>query len=158
MTLTLVPDLDVPNDLALNVVSDAAGRMRVSVGWVRTDSRRAVAVEDAVAKCDGVRAVHAYPRTGNVVVWYSPRRCDRAEVLAAIGAAADTAAELIPARAPHSSEIRNTDVLRMVIGGAALAAVGQGRHRCPGLGRDGGQPDPARERRRAHRAVAAEYR
>src|SRR3984957_9897652 len=140
MTLTLVPDLDVPNDLALNVVSDAAGRMRVSVGWVRCDSRRAVAVEEAVAKCNGVRAVHAYPRTGSVVVWYSPRRCDRAEVLAAIGAAAHTAAELIPTRAPHSSEIRNTDVLRMVIGGAALALLGVRRYvfaRPPLLGPSG---------------------
>ncbi|GAB4896772.1 hypothetical protein MAHJHV28_45800 [Mycobacterium avium subsp. hominissuis] len=39
-------------------------------------------------------------------------------MLAAIGEAAHVAAELIPARAPHSSEIRNADVLRMVIGGA----------------------------------------
>ena len=59
MTLALVPDVDLPNDPALVVVSDAAGRMRVKVEWVRCDSRRAVAVEDAVAKCDGVRAVHA---------------------------------------------------------------------------------------------------
>src|SRR5271154_4714781 len=124
----------------LLVVSDAAGRMRVKVPWVRADSRRAVAVEDAVAKCDGVRAVHAYPRTGNVVVWYSPRRCDRPAVLAAINDAARVAAELIPARAPHSSEIRNTDVLRMVIGGAALALLGVRRYvfaRPPLLGPSG---------------------
>ena len=76
--------------------------MRVSVAWVRGNSRRAVAVEEAVAKCDGVRAVHAYPRTGSVVVWYSPRRADRSSVLAAISSAAHVAAELIPARAPHS--------------------------------------------------------
>lgn len=113
---------------ALHVLSDAAGRMRVSVGWVRGDSRRAVAVEEAVAKQQGVRAVHAYPRTGSVVVWYSPRRCDRPSVLDAIGGAAHVAAELIPARAPHSSEIRNTDVLRMVIGGAALALLGVRRY------------------------------
>ncbi|ORV93822.1 copper-transporting ATPase [Mycobacterium interjectum] len=113
---------------ALHVLSDAAGRMRVSVGWVRGDSRRAVAVEEAVAGQQGVRAVHAYPRTGSVVVWYSPRRCDRPAVLDAIGGAAHVAAELIPARAPHSSEIRNTDVLRMVIGGAALALLGVRRY------------------------------
>lgn len=114
--------------------------MRVSVAWVRADSRRAVAVEEAVAGCDGVRVVHAYPRTGSVVVWYSPKRCDRAAVLAAIGAAAHTAAELIPARAPHSSEIRNADVLRMVIGGAALALLGVRRYvfaRPPLLGPSG---------------------
>ncbi|ORU97485.1 copper-transporting ATPase [Mycobacterium bohemicum] len=125
---------------ALHVVSDAAGRMRVRVGWVRSDPRRAVAVEEAVAKEPGVRVVHAYPRTGSVVVWYSPRRADRSAVLAAIGAAAHVAAELIPARAPHSSEIRNTDVLRMVIGGAALALLGVRRYvfaRPPLLGPSG---------------------
>ncbi|MFV8317428.1 manganese-exporting P-type ATPase CtpC [Mycobacterium sp. 23] len=102
--------------------------MRVRVEWVRANSRRAVAVEDAVAKCEGVRVVHAYPRTGSVVVWYSPRRCDRAAVLEAISGAAHVAAELIPARSPHSEEIRNTDVLRMVIGGAALALLGVRRY------------------------------
>ncbi|WP_297795511.1 manganese-exporting P-type ATPase CtpC [Mycobacterium sp.] len=114
--------------------------MRVSVGWVRADSRRAVAVEEAVAKCEGVRVVHAYPRTGSVVVWYSPRRCDRDSVLAAIGDAAHVAAELIPARTPHSEEIRNADVLRMVVGGAALALLGVRRYvfaRPPLLGPSG---------------------
>ena len=131
MNLALVPAVDdeeQPKDPALKVVSDAAGRMRVSVEWVQCNSRRAVAVEEAVAKQNGVRAVHAYPRTGSVVVWYSPRRCDRSAVLAAIAGAAHVAAELIPARAPHSSEIRNTDVLRMVIGGAALALLGVRRY------------------------------
>lgn len=122
------------------VVSDAAGRMRVHVGWVRANARRAVAVEEAVDRLDGVRTVHAYPRTGSVVVWYSPRRCDRAAVLAAITAAAAVAAELIPARLPRSSDIRNTDVLRMVIGGAALALLGVRRYvfaRPPLLGTTG---------------------
>ncbi|OBK20588.1 copper-translocating P-type ATPase [Mycobacterium asiaticum] len=122
------------------VVSDAAGRMRVIIDWVRSDSRRAVAVEEAVAKCNGVRVVHAYPRTGSVVVWYSPRRCDRTAVLAAIAGAAQVSAELIPARAPHSEEIRNADVLRMVIGGAALALLGVRRYvfaRPPLLGPSG---------------------
>jgi cation-transporting P-type ATPase C len=116
------------NEPALQVISDAAGRMRVQVPWVRNDSRRAVAVEDAVAKQTGVRAVHAYPRTASVVVWHSPKRCDRSALLAAIRAAADVPASLIPARAPHSSEIRNADVLRMVIGGAALALLGVRRY------------------------------
>ena len=138
--LAVVPDVDATKDPALVVISDAAGRMRVSVEWVRHNSRRAVAVEETVAKCDGVRAVHAYPRTGSVVIWYSPRRCDRASLLAAIGAGAHVAAELIPARAPHSSEIRNADVLRMVIGGAALALLGVRRYvfaRPPLLGTSG---------------------
>lgn len=128
------------NDPALAVISDAAGRMRVSVGWVRGNSRRAVAVEEAVAKENGVRTVHAYPRTGSVVVWYSPRRCERPAILAAIRGAEHVAAELIPARAPHSSEIRNGDVLRMVIGGAALGLLGVRRYvfaRPPLLGPSG---------------------
>jgi manganese/zinc-transporting P-type ATPase C len=143
MNLALVPDVAAEaqaGDPALKVISDAAGRMRVSVRWVRANSRRAVAVEEAVAKEQGVRAVHAYPRTGSVVVWYSPRRADRSAVLDAIAGAAHVAAELIPARAPHSSEIRNTDVLRMVIGGAALALLGVRRYvfaRPPLLGPSG---------------------
>jgi manganese/zinc-transporting P-type ATPase C len=140
MALAIVEDVASPEDPALQVVSDAAGRMRVQVAWVRSDSRRAVAVEEAVAKEDGVRVVHAYPRTGSVVVWYSPTRCDRAAVLAAISGGAHVAAELIPTRSPHSSEIRNTDVLRMVIGGAALALLGVRRYvfaRPPLLGPSG---------------------
>jgi cation-transporting P-type ATPase C len=112
----------------LVVVSDAAGRMRVQVPWVRANSRRAVAVEEAVDQQHGVRAVHAYPHTGSVVVWYSPKRCDRAEVLAAITSAEHVAAELIPARTPRSADIRNTEVLRMVIGGAALTLLGVRRY------------------------------
>ena len=140
MALATALDPVRSEDPALQVVSDAAGRMRVAVEWLRCNSRRAVAVEEAVAQQDGVRVVHAYPRTGCVVVWYSPRRCDRSAVLAAIGSAAHVAAELIPARAPHSSEIRNTDVLRMVIGGAALALLGVRRYvfaRPPLLGPNG---------------------
>jgi cation-transporting P-type ATPase C len=116
------------NAVAPTVISDAAGRMRVQVAWVRSDSRRAVAVEEEVGRQNGVRAVHAYPHTGSVVVWYSPKRCDRSAVLAAIDAAAHVAAELIPARLPRSSDLRNSDVLRMVVGGAALALLGVRRY------------------------------
>jgi len=140
MTLAITREAAPIDDPAVAVISDAAGRMRLKVDWVRGNSRRAVAVEEAVAKEDGVRVVHAYPRTGSVVVWYSRRRCDLASVLSAIGDAAHVAAELIPARAPHSSEIRNADVLRMVIGGAALALLGVRRYafaRPPLLGRSG---------------------
>ena len=112
----------------MRVVSDAAGRMRVQVGWVRSNSRRAVAVEEAVDRQNGVRAVHAYPHTGSVVVWYSPRRCDREAVLAAITSAEHVAAELIPARTPRSADVRNTEVLRMAIGGTALALLGLRRY------------------------------
>jgi manganese/zinc-transporting P-type ATPase C len=124
----------------LEVISDAAGRMRVRVPWVRANSRRAVAVEEAMDAQHGVRAVHAYPHTGSVVVWYSPKRCERAEVLAAIMSAEHVAPELIPDRTPRSSDIRNTEVLRMVIGGAALTLLGVRRYgfnRPPLLGPSG---------------------
>jgi manganese/zinc-transporting P-type ATPase C len=124
----------------VRVVSDAAGRMRVHVPWVRSNSRRAVAVEEAVDKQNGVRAVHAYPHTGSVVVWYSPKRCDRKALLAAITSAEHVAAELIPTRTPRSSDVRNTEVLRMVIGGTALALLGVRRYvfqRPPLLGPSG---------------------
>ncbi len=130
----------VPADDELSVISDAAGRMRVQVSWVRGDSRRAVAAEEAAGRANGVRTVHAYPRTGSVVVWYSPKRSDAAEILAAIASAATVSAELIPARTPRSADIRNTDVLRMVIGGAALAVLGVRRYvfaRPPLLGPSG---------------------
>ncbi|ORW23420.1 copper-transporting ATPase [Mycolicibacter nonchromogenicus] len=130
----------VSADDELTVVSDAAGRMRVQVTWVRGDSRRAVAAEEAAGRVNGVRTVHAYPRTGSVVVWYSPKRTDTTEILAAIASAAAVAAELIPARTPRSADVRNTDVLRMVIGGAALALLGMRRYvfaRPPLLGPSG---------------------
>ncbi|WP_292975306.1 manganese-exporting P-type ATPase CtpC [Mycobacterium sp.] len=114
--------------------------MRVKVPWVRGNTRRAVAVEEAVDRQHGVRAVHAYPHTGSVVVWYSPKRCERQDVLAAIAEAEHVGAELIPARTPRSSDIRNTEVLRMVIGGAALALLGIRRYafnRPPLLGPSG---------------------
>lgn len=140
MSLAIVQDIAIAEEPSLTILSDAAGRMRVAVDWVRSDPRRAVAVEEAVAQQTGVRAVHAYPRTGSVVVWYSPRRCDRSAVLAAINSAEYVAAELIPARDPHSSEIRNSDVLRMVIGGLALGLLGVRRYvfaRPPLLGPSG---------------------
>src|SRR5690348_4176571 len=74
-------DSELLTDMAaLTVVSDAAGRIRLRADWFRGDTRRAVAIEDAVEQVPGVRAVHAYPRTASIVVWYSPKRCDKASV------------------------------------------------------------------------------
>jgi cation-transporting P-type ATPase C len=127
----------MPADPDLLVVSDAAGRIRLHVPWIASNSVRAVAVEESVDTTVGVRAVHAYPRTGSVVVWYSPKRCDRDELLQAIVAARDTPAALLPVRAPRSADVANADVLRMVIGGVALALLGTRRYvfaRPPALG------------------------
>ena len=102
--------------------------MRLQASWFRNDAVRAVAIEDALDQVAGVRAVHAYPRTGSVVVWYSPRRCDRAAVLDAISASANVERSLVPARLPRSADIRNADVLRMAIGGLALLLLGTRRY------------------------------
>ncbi len=110
------------------VVSDAAGRMRVHAHWFRNDAIRAVAIEDAVDQVPGVRAVHAYPRTASVVVWYSPKRCDRAAILAAISAAAEVRRHLVPVRTPRSADIHNADILRMAIGALALVLLGVRRY------------------------------
>jgi len=101
-------------DVALKVVSDAAGRMRVHANGFRFDEVRAVAIEDSVAKVTGVCAVYAYPRTASVVIFYSPESRDPAAVLSAIADARHVPAELVPARAPHSAEARNTVVGRRI--------------------------------------------
>ncbi|KXX60742.1 hypothetical protein AZG88_36190 [Rhodococcus sp. LB1] len=48
----------------LAAILGCAGRSK----YLRTRDG-AVAIEDAVAKISGVRAVHDYPRTASVVVW-----------------------------------------------------------------------------------------
>ncbi|WP_275080571.1 heavy metal translocating P-type ATPase [Mycolicibacterium goodii] len=112
----------------LTVVSDAAGRMRVHAPWFRGDAVRAVAIEQAVDQVPGVRAVHAYPRTGSVVVWYSPRRCDRDAVRSAMTAAAGVARHLVPGRSPRSADVHNADIVRMAIGAVALILLGIRRY------------------------------
>ncbi|MEQ0565211.1 cation-translocating P-type ATPase [Amycolatopsis sp. NEAU-NG30] len=121
----------------LTLVSDAAGRARFTGTALRDSRARAVAVEDAVDRVPGVRQVHAYPRTGSVVVWYDRRRCDRHELVAAIEEAlrSDPAAPVV--RSPRSADVRTGDMLRMLAGGVALALLGirrYGLRRPPMLG------------------------
>ena len=110
------------------VISDAAGRMRVHASGFRFDAVRAVAIEDAVGKLAGVRAVHAYPRTASVVIWYARGRCDTGAALREITDAVQVPARLVPARTPHSADIGNADLVRMALGGIALALLGVRRY------------------------------
>lgn len=64
-----------------------------------------------------MHAVHAYPRTASVVIWYSPELGDTAAVLSAITKAQHVPAELVPARAPHSAGVRGVGVVRKITGG-----------------------------------------
>jgi cation-transporting P-type ATPase C len=109
-------------------VSDAAGRVRFATPALLGSSALAVAVEDAVDAVSGVRQVHAYPRTGNVVVWYDPERCDRTELTEAIGKGLGADPEATSARSPRSADVRSGDLARLVVGGVALAALGFRRY------------------------------
>lgn len=106
-----------------------AGRVRYSVPDLRGSTARAVAAEQAVDQVDGVRAVHAFWRTGAVVVWFRPGRCDLDEVARAVGsAAATTPASAVPVRLPRSDDVSNGDLARMVVGGLALLLLGGRRY------------------------------
>ncbi|CKO70082.1 metal cation transporter P-type ATPase CtpV [Mycobacterium tuberculosis] len=113
MTTDVLSDTDV----SLKVVSNASGRMRVCVTGFNVDEVRAVAIEETVSQVTGVHAVHAYPRTASVVIWYSPELGDTAAVLSAITKAQHVPAELVPARAPHSAGVRGVGVVRKITGG-----------------------------------------
>jgi manganese/zinc-transporting P-type ATPase C len=126
----LTPPDSPAGDIATR--SDAAGRVRMIVPWLRTADRRdadlrAVAIEESVARVHGVRAVHAYPRTGSVVVWFRDGT-DRADVVSAIEAATLADPANLPHRPPHSAEITNSDLLRMGIGAGALVLLGVRRY------------------------------
>ncbi|MBY4226034.1 cation-translocating P-type ATPase [Rhodococcus fascians] len=121
-------DIDATQADGIEILSDAAGRMRLRVDWLRSSPGRAVAVEDHVEKIRGVRAVHAYPRTASVVIWYSRTRIDRAELFDAVNAGRSTNWALVPVRSPRSADVTSGDVLRMTIGGAALVLLGLRRY------------------------------
>lgn len=125
-------------DVTLNVLSDAAGRMRVRATGFDFDAVRAVAIEETVAKVTGVCAVHAYPRTASVVIWYSSESCDRTAVLSAIADARDIPAELVPARAPHSAEARTPGVVQKISDGIRRLLGGSSGADTPGQAVDGG--------------------
>ncbi|HVL84787.1 MAG TPA: cation-translocating P-type ATPase [Pseudonocardia sp.] len=112
----------------ITCVSDAAGRARFDTPALIGSPALAVAVEDAVDAVAGVRQVHAFPRTGNVVVWFDPARCDRAELVEALGKGLGADPEATAARTPRSADVHNGDLVRLVVGGLALAGLGLRRY------------------------------
>lgn len=123
----------------LQVLSDAAGRVRFRAPWLVGDRERAVAIEDAVDWVHGLRQVHAHPASGSIVVWYDPQVCHRSALVDSIEHAAR--AQLEPTgRTPRSADVHAGDVLRMVAGGTALLLLGGRRYvlgRPPLLGPSG---------------------
>jgi manganese/zinc-transporting P-type ATPase C len=121
----------------VTLVADAAGRVRFTSAELRGRPALAVAIEDAVDRVAGARQVHAYPRTGSVVVWYHPGRCVRLELVAAIEAGLSSDPGATRGRTPRSADVRNGDLVRMAVGGVALAVLGirrYGLRRPPMLG------------------------
>jgi cation-transporting P-type ATPase C len=130
--------MSAPARIAL--VADAAGRVRFTSPELRGRRALAVAIEDAAGRVAGVRQVHAYPRTGSIVVWYHLGRCDRDELLAGIGAGLAANPKLTVGRTPRSADVSSGDLARLVVGGLALAALGVRRYglrRPPMLGATG---------------------
>jgi cation-transporting P-type ATPase C len=111
-----------------SIVSDAAGRIRFAAPPLRNQRELAVAIEDSVDTVAGVRQVHAYPRTGSVVVWYDPQRLDRLELFEAIEKGLGSDPEATAHRAPRSGEVSNGDLVRLAVGGFALAVLGIRRY------------------------------
>jgi cation-transporting P-type ATPase C len=114
--------------VSITAVSDAAGRIRFATPELTGSSALAVAVEDAVDAVPHVRQVHAYPRTGNVVVWFDPQRCDRTELVEAIGKGLGADPQATAERSPRSADVTNGDLVRLVVGGLALAGLGLRRY------------------------------
>ncbi|HEY4020393.1 MAG TPA: copper-transporting ATPase, partial [Pseudonocardiaceae bacterium] len=112
----------------LRLVADAAGRARFLSTELRATAALAVSVEDAVDRVPGVRQAHAYPRTGSIVIWYDPSRCQHDELVTAIGHGLAANPKQTTGRAARSQDVRNADLVRMVVGGAALAALGVRRY------------------------------
>jgi cation-transporting P-type ATPase C len=112
----------------VRLVSDAAGRARFRSPQLLGSAARAVAIEDLLDRVPGVRQAHAYPRSGSVVVWYDPTRCHHDDFVSLIdrGLHADPATPV--ARTPRSADVRNGDLIRLVVGGVALAALGVRRY------------------------------
>ncbi|AZI58973.1 cation-translocating P-type ATPase [Nakamurella antarctica] len=118
-------------ETGITVLSDAAGRIRYFAPLLRGSVSRAVAVEDAIKDLHGVRAVHAYPRSASVVIWFDPhpqRGSDRERFVSAILAGGTVAPSSLATRAPYSAEVRNRDLVRMMVGGTALAVLGLRRY------------------------------
>ncbi|MFT4125315.1 MAG: cation-translocating P-type ATPase [Gordonia sp. (in: high G+C Gram-positive bacteria)] len=113
---------------AVAIRSDAAGRLRIVAAALRHASpQRAVAVEDALTAITGVRAAHAYPRTGSIVVWYRPGT-SHAELTTAIAAGLSAAESSVSRTTPHSADVGGADLLRMAVGAAALVLLGVRRY------------------------------
>jgi heavy-metal-associated domain-containing protein len=65
---------------SIQVIHDTPGRLRVAVPAITGSRTRCCACEESVRSLPGVRHVQANPRTGNLLVLYTPGALGREEI------------------------------------------------------------------------------
>ncbi|KQU06594.1 copper-transporting ATPase [Rhodococcus sp. Leaf7] len=119
-----------PTETRPTLLSVGAGRIRLRFDWIAGQDAFAVAVEDLLDAVPGVRAVHAYPRTASVVVWYSRTRTDVDTVTTALASTPTvvSSSAQVPVRTPRSADVGTGELLRLTVGAAALVLLGLRRY------------------------------
>lgn len=103
------------------VRSVAAGRVRLTVPWLRARPGCAGLVDERLADQPGFRALRIFPRTGSVIIWVKPDRLDVDRLVAALE---DAPPPSVPAKRSRSVPDSSTgELARLVVGGAVLAVV-----------------------------------
>lgn len=105
----------------VTVRSVAAGRVRLTVPWLRAHPGSAGLVDERLAGLSGFRALRIFPRTGSVIIWMTPDLLDVDRLVAALEEAPPPSAPAKPTRSvPDSS---TGELARLAVGGAVLALV-----------------------------------
>ncbi|WP_455355769.1 HAD-IC family P-type ATPase [Streptomyces sp. SYSU K217416] len=103
------------------VRSVAAGRVRLTVPWLRARPGCAGLVDERLIDVPGFRALRIFPRTGSVLIWVAPDLLDAGRLVAALEEAPPAS---LPARPSRSTPDSSTgEIARLVVGGAVLPVV-----------------------------------
>ncbi|WP_455361395.1 HAD-IC family P-type ATPase [Streptomyces sp. SYSU K21746] len=103
------------------VQSVAAGRVRLTVPWLRARPGCAGLVDERLIDVPGFCALRIFPRTGSVLIWVAPDLLDAGRLVAALEEAPPAS---LPARPSRSTPDSSTgEISRLVVGGAVLAVV-----------------------------------
>lgn len=103
------------------VRSAAAGRVRLTVPWLRARPGCAGLVDERLADLPGFRALRIFPRTGSVVIWAEPDHLDVDRLVDALQEAPPTS---VPEKRTRSVPDSSTgELARLIVGGAVLAVV-----------------------------------
>lgn len=103
---------------AVTVRSAAAGRVRLTVPWLRDRPGCAGLVDERLAAVPGFRALRVFPRTGSVVIWVGS---DGLDVPALVSALEEPPPRSAPARRSQAEPDSSTgEIARLAVGGAVL--------------------------------------